>query len=565
MPAYDYVIIGAGSAGCVLASRLSEDPKARVLVIDAGSSDASPLFRRPGMLALIYQIPKLKKKSDWGYATAPQKHMNDREMPWTRSKITGGCSAVNGMLYIRGHHDDYDEWRDMGCDGWGWSDVLPLFKRSERHEDGESELHGGSGALCVSRQQDISIVSEAFRDATAKVCNVPVIDDFNGPSQEGASSYQQTCADRRRSSTSVAFLYPALARPNVQFIDEALVTGIVIEKGRARGVSFVRRGEPQTVQADVEVILAAGVIGSAQILMLSGIGPADHLRSVGVDVVCDLPGVGKNLHDHLMAPLRFLATKDTGHTSTPSHFIGGMINDFLFDKGWIGKTFLETGAFLRTSIAADARPDLQMLSIPWAYPEPNDDGPGEPTICKTPCFTMLPGLIRPKSRGEVLLRSKDPSVAPIMDPHYLEHDDDMKVLVEGMRLAREIAASEPLAKYLLEEATPGPKATSEDDLRAAVRLYGKTIYHPVGTCKMGVDATSVVDPKLRVYGIEGLRIADASIMPKIVGGNTNAPSIMIGEKAADLVLYARVREFEQGDREIARPQSASSPNLPISL
>ncbi len=561
MPAYDYVIIGAGSAGCVLASRLSEDPAARVLIIDAGSSDASPLFRRPGMLALIYQIPKLKKKSDWGYATAPQKHMNDREMPWTRSKITGGCSAVNGMLYIRGHRDDYDEWRDMGCDGWGWGDVLPLFKRSEHHEDGESEWHGGSGALRVSRQQEISVVSEAFRDATAKVCNVPVIDDFNGPSQEGASAYQQTCADRRRSSTSVAFLYPALARPNVQFIDEALVTGIVIEKGRARGVSFVRRGEAQTVQADVEVILAAGVIGSAQILMLSGIGPAAHLRSVGVDVVCDLPGVGKNLHDHLMAPLRFLATKDTGHTSTPLHFIGGMINDFLFDKGWIGKTFLETGAFVRTP-GADARPDLQMLSIPWAYPEPNDDGPGEPAICKQPCFTMLPGLIRPKSRGEILLRSNDPSAAPIIDPHYLEEDDDMKVLVHGMRLAREIARTEPLAKYILEEATPGPKATSDDDLRAAVRLYGKTIYHPVGTCKMGVDAASVVDPKLRVYGIEGLRVADASIMPKIVGGNTNAPSIMIGEKAADLVRYAR--EFEQGDRKIGKLEKSSS-ELPTFL
>jgi len=556
MAAYDYVIIGAGSAGCVLASRLSEDPKVRVLVIDAGSSDASPLFRRPGMLALIYQIPKLKEKSDWGYKTAPQKHMNGREMPWTRSKITGGCSAVNGMLYIRGHRGDYDEWRDMGCDGWGWSDVLPLFKRSERHEDGESELHGGSGQLRVTRQQDISPVSQAYMEAIARVAGVPVIDDFNGPEQEGASAYQQTCAERRRSSTSVAFLYPALARPNIEHVSEALVTKIGIERGRATSVSFIRRGNLETVRVEREIMLSAGVIGSAQILMLSGIGPADHLREVGVDVTLDLPGVGKNLHDHLMVPLRYLATKDTGHTSTPLHFIGGMLNDFLFDRGWIGKTFLETGAFLKTRASED-RPDLQMLSIPWAYPEPNDDGPDEPTICKDPCFTLLPGLIRPKSRGEVLLRSSDPADKPIMDPHYLEDDDDMRVLVYGMKLAREVAAAEPLAKYLKSEATPGPDAKTDDDLRAAVRLYGKTIYHPVGTCKMGIDRMSVVDPKLRVYGIEGLRVADASIMPKIVGGNTNAPSIMIGEKAADLVREARVpiaeRAAETGASALVSP------------
>jgi choline dehydrogenase-like flavoprotein len=534
MKTYDYVVIGAGSSGCVIASRLSADPNVKVLVIDAGGSDDSALFRRPGMLALIYQVPKLKEKSDWGYKTVPQKHMNGREMPWTRSKITGGCSSVNGMLYIRGHRDNYDGWRDSGCEGWGYADVLPYFKRSEGHEDGDSEFHGGKGPLQVTRQQDISVVSRAFVDATAKVCGVPVQDDFNGANQECASTYQMTCANRRRSSTSVAFLYPAMERKNLELVRQAMVTKIGIERGRARSVSFVKDGVEETVFAEAEIIVSAGVIGSPQILMLSGIGPADQLRALGIDVKSDLAGVGRNLHDHLMAPLRFHATKETGHTSTPMHFIGGMLNDFLFNKGWIGKTFLEGGAFVKSD-PSQPRPDIQFHSIPWAYPEPNDDGPEDPVICKKPSFTILPGLIYPRSRGELRLRSANPEDKPLIDPHYLEDPYDMQVLVTGIRLAREIANSEPLQGYLRGEATPGPEVKSDDDLRAAVRLYAKTIYHPVGTCKMGVGADAVVDPRLKVRGIEGLRVADASIMPSIVGGNTNAPSIMIGEKAADLI------------------------------
>jgi choline dehydrogenase-like flavoprotein len=557
MTTYDYVVIGAGSAGCVIAHRLGEDRKTRVLVIDAGSSDASALFRRPGMLALIYQVPKLKEKSDWGYKTVPQKNMDGRQMPWTRSKITGGCSSVNGMLYIRGNRDNYDGWRDLGNPGWGYDDVLPYFKKSERHEDGESAFHGGSGRLGVTRQREISVVSQAFIEATSKVCGVPIQDDFNAANQECASIYQMTCANRRRSSTSVAFLYPSVEWPNVEFVSQALVTGIGIERGHARSVKFIKDGREQTVFANAEIVLSAGVIGSPQILMLSGIGPADHLRQMGIDVTCDLPGVGSNLQDHLMVPLRFHATKDTGHTSTPTHFIGGMLNDFFFNKGWIGKTFLEGGAFVRSS-KERPRPDIQFHSIPWAYPEPNDDGPEEPTICKTPSFTILPGLIYPESRGEIRLRSKDPADKPLLDPRYLDAPYDMEVLVTGIKLAREIANSEPLAKYLKGEATPGPDTQSDDAIRAAVRLYGKTIYHPVGTCKMGVDSAAVVDPKLRVRGIEGLRVADASIMPTITGGNTNAPSIMIGEKAADMILAAvagtareRSKPADRGDRPVA--------------
>ncbi|MGH7294100.1 MAG: GMC family oxidoreductase, partial [Polyangiaceae bacterium] len=484
MASFDYVILGAGSAGCVLASRLSADPQVRVLVVEAGGSDSSSLFRKPGMLAIVYQVPRLKKRADWGYRTTPQKHLDDRQMPWTRGKILGGCSTVNGMLYVRGNRKNYDDWAASGCDGWSYADVLPCFKRSETHEDGASEFHGGDGPLQVTRQQGISTVSSAFVDAIAETCGVPRIEDFNGASQEGASTFQMTCRDRMRSSAAVAFLHPALSRPNLTLVSEATVTGLVVDRGRVRGVRYVKDGEALEAAAEREVILSAGVIGSPQILMLSGIGPADELAALGITPVADLPGVGKNLQDHLMCPLRFLATRDTGHRSTPTHFFKGMLDEYLFGKGWFGKTFLEGGAFVKSDPSRPI-PDLQFHSIPWAYPEPNDDGPDDPVISKEHSFTILPGLIYPRSRGEVRLRSTDPLESPDIDPRYLEDDDDMKTLVRAFEMARDIAASKALAPYLRGEATPGPGVKTEAEIRAAIRLYAKTIYHPVGTCRMG--------------------------------------------------------------------------------
>jgi choline dehydrogenase-like flavoprotein len=545
MAHYDYIVIGAGSAGCVIASRLGEDPKAKILVLEAGGPDSSYLYRRPGALGIVYQVPELKKKVDWGYATVPQRWLDDRRMPWTRGKVLGGCSTVNGMLYLRGHRDNYDEWRDMGNPGWGYDDVLPHFMKSECHEDGASDYHGADGPIRVTHQRGCSVVSEAFRESIAEVCGVPARGDFNAENQECAGDYHMTCAERRRYSTAFAFLHPAIKRGNVEAVIRALVTGLIIEGGRAKGVRYVVGGQAQKAYADVEVIVSAGTIGSPQILMLSGIGPADHLRDHGIDVVCDAPGVGSKLHDHLLVPLRFHATKDTGHTSTARHFIGGMLNDLLFRRGWFGKTFLETGAFVKSS-AEQPRPDIQFMSIPWAYPEPNDDGPEPGAIATTPSFTMMPALIYPESRGELRLASADPAAAPLIDPHYLEDDRDMQLLMRGFELSREFAAAAPLAPYIKGEATPGDEVRSDEQIRAHIRRFAKTVYHPVGTCAMGPSSATtgpngaaVVDHELRVHGVDGLRVADASIMPKIVGGNTNAPSIMIGEKAADMIRAAQ--------------------------
>ncbi|MEO1273027.1 MAG: GMC oxidoreductase, partial [Myxococcota bacterium] len=428
---------------------------------------------------------------------------------------------------------NYDSWaEDDGCEGWSYDDVLPYFKRLENFEDGPSSYRGAGGPIEVTRHHEVSPVSEAFIDAVADTCRVEITDDYNGYEQEGVGKVQMSARDGLRYSTSEGYVHPALGRPNFQVELGAQVSQIIVDKGRATGVTYIQGGQQKTVHAAEEIILSAGVIGSAQILMLSGIGPAAHLKQHGIDVVADLP-VGQNLHDHLFFPLVFLAPRG-GHRGTPLHFLGGMLHEYLLGKTWFGKTLFESVAFVKTE-ASQPIPDLQLHSMPWAYPAPNQDKPGRPDVDMRPALTIQPTLIYPKSRGEVLLTSSDPLDAPLIDPHYLEEEADIDTLIRGVELTREIMANAKVSGEITGELEPGPKFMKRPELRKELPNRICTVYHPVGTCRMGVDERAVVDPQLRVRGIEELRVADAAIMPTIIGGNTNAPCIMIGEKCADLI------------------------------
>lgn len=530
---YDYVIIGAGSAGCAIAARLAADGKARVLLLEAGGPDDTQWIRKPGMIALVHQIEQLKKKFDWGYKTVPQKHMDNRKLQYTRGRVMGGSSAVNGMLYLRGNAANYDSWAAEGNTGWSYRDVLAMYKRLEAHQDGESEWHGGSGPIRISKHDDVDPISHRFMEAVSDVCGVPIIDDFNGASQEGASLFQMSASGGLRYSTSIGYLAPLVGKANLEIITGALVERIVIEGGRARGVEFVVAGAKRKVSADAEVILSAGAVGSPQILMLSGVGPAAQLKQHGLAVAADLP-VGENFHDHLFVPLNFHTPK-ARNSSNPFGFLATIIKEYTVGGTWFAKTFFEAGAFVKLG-ENQPIPNLQIHAMPWAYPQPNQDGPGFTPVDSERSFSILPTLIYPKSRGTVRLASADPAAAPLIDPNYLAEPEDMQHLVDGMRKVREIMKSPKIAPFVKREAHPGEQSTTDEQLRAEVRLRGTSVYHPVGSCRMGVDERAVVGPDLRVRGIEGLRVADASIMPSIIGGNTNAPCIMIGEKCASLIL-----------------------------
>jgi choline dehydrogenase-like flavoprotein len=528
----DYIVVGAGSAGGIVAARLSEDPGCRVLLLEAGGTDRTPLCTVPGMVSIIHTTPQVKKRFDWGFYTAPQARGAGRCMPYVRGKVIGGSSAINGMVYVRGNRRNYDDWEAEGCAGWGYADVVRCYKRLEDWEGGADEHRGAGGPVAVTRSRDLTPASAALVEAIAETCDVPVLGDYNGASQLGVGLCQMNARDGRRYSTSEAYVHPAARRPNFRLRGGVLVARVIFEGRRAVGVEIVAEGRRRVLRAAREVVLSAGVIGSAHLLLLSGVGPAGELRALGIEPVVDLP-VGKNLHDHLFVPMTFLAPGAV-HRGTPWHFFGGMIAESIKGGTWFSRTVFDVIGFVRPR-RADGVPDLQVHCLPWSYPSPNQDLPVRPAVDLRPALTVMPTLIYPKSRGEVRLVSRDPAAAPHIDPHFLGEPDDARHLLEGIELVRAIMASRRLEGVAQGELHPGPAFASREAMAAELPRRIHTVYHPVGTCRMGVDARAVVDPALRVHGLEGLRVADASIMPAITGGNTNAPAMMIGERCAELL------------------------------
>jgi choline dehydrogenase len=527
----DYVVAGAGSAGCVLARRLAESG-ASVILLEAGGPDRTRLVRKPGMIAIFHNVPALKKRLDWGFYTVPQPAARNRRIPQPRGRVLGGSGSINGMVFARGNQRNYDDWAQAGCKGWSFQDVLPSFKRMEDWEDGASEYRGGGGPVKVTRQTDLTGASEKFIEAIAATAGVGRVDDYNGASQEGVSVCQQNAAGGLRYSSSVGHLAkPGL--PGLTIMTRTHITRIVIEHGRAAGVEVTTEQGRETIRAAKEVILAAGVFGSPQLLMLSGVGPAAHLRSRGIDVVADLP-VGDNLHDHMFVPLTYVMKSARNRGTTP-YFVGGILSEAVRGGTWMGRSVFEMVGFVRSRLAGPV-PDIQLHALPWSYPFPNQDAPTRHVVDKRPALTIFSTLIYPKSRGTLRLASADPAVPPLIDPGYLTEPDDTAVLLDGMELIRAAMGHRLVAGDVELELSPGAEHRDRAALAKEVPNRATSVYHAVGTCRMGTDERAVVDPALRVLGVDGLRVADASVMPSVTGGNTNAPAMMIGEHCASIML-----------------------------
>jgi choline dehydrogenase len=527
----DYVVVGSGSAGSIIARRLA-DSGAQVTLLEAGRKDNTRLVRKPGMVAPLLIEPKLKAKVDWGHYTVEQKHALGRKIPQTHGKVLGGSSSINGMVFVRGNHKNFDDWAAEGNTGWSFQDVLPSFKKFESFEDGASDYRGGSGPIKVIRARDLTAASEAFIDALATTTGTKKNPDYNGADQEGVSLFQQSNHNGLRFSTAVGYLDDRPA--NLTILHNTQVGRVVIEGGRATGVEILTKNGREIIRATREVIVSGGTFGSPHLLLLSGIGPADHVKAFGIDVHADLP-VGENLHDHMFVPMSFAMTSAIRKAS-PAYFARAFIKENLKNNStWLARSMFEVVAFVRTPYATVV-PDLQLHVLPWSYPGPNQDAPVRHRPDPRQALTIMSTLIYPKSRGTLRLTSADPTAAPAIDPNYLDEQADIDVLVSGMEIIREAMAAREISSGVSVEVEPGPSYPTRADLAKEVLNRASTVYHPVGTCRMGVDERAVVDPQLRVRGIEGLRVADASIMPSIVGGNTNAASMMIGEHAAALIL-----------------------------
>ena len=521
----DIVVVGAGTAGCVLAARLSEDPQLRVLLLEAGGPDSNIWIHVPAGISRTVGNPRL----DWRIKTEPIPGCNGRRMPYPRGKVLGGSGSLNGMQYIRGNPRDYDRWRELGNAGWGWSDVLPYFRRSEANVHGADKLHGDSGPLAVSDMMRGELADASLRAAAE--AGYPLIDDFNGPSQEGAAYYQMMIRSGRRGCGAGAYLRPAMQRPNLQVLTSAHAARVLFEGRRASGVEFRRGGETLTARARREVVIAGGAFHSPHLLQLSGIGPAELLGRHGIPVVADVPGVGANLQDHLQVRVLCRSTRPVTINdvlNSPLRLAGQVVKYLFSRTGLLAFGPFRTGVFACSS-ASPGWPDLQVQFGPVGFGAVTD-----PPL-KYSSFTMSVCLLRPTSRGSVAIGAPDPFAQPKIQPDFLSTENDRQLMIEAFKLGRTLLAQPSLAAYVAEELLPGPHCQSDAQILEHVRETGSTVHPPVGTCRMGADDRAVVDTRLRVRDVDGLRVVDGSIMPELISGNVNAPIVMIAEKASDLM------------------------------